>query len=67
MIVFDVSDIGAASRQLTDVGRVMESKAIALDGGHIAFGRDPDGNLIGLLGVNAGSVYSTSTLGAIQP
>lgn len=67
MIVLDVADVDAASRRLTEAGGVMVTRPAPLDGGRIAFGRDPDGNLIGLFNVNSNSPFSTSELGAIQP
>lgn len=48
MIVFDVSDIAEAKRRLVAAGGTIVTTAGALDGGQIIFGRDPDGNLLGL-------------------
>lgn len=48
MIVFDVSDIEAARAKLLDAGGTIVSEVEAMDGGEILFGRDPDGNLLGL-------------------
>lgn len=48
MIVFDVSDLDAAKEQFIDAGGTIISDSESLDGGQIMFGRDPDGNLIGL-------------------
>lgn len=48
MIVFDVSDPAAAQRRLERAGGSRVSRPSPMDGGEIAFGRDPDGNLIGL-------------------
>lgn len=47
MIVFDVSDPAAALQKLQDAGGLRVAAPSAMDGGQIAFGRDPDGNLIG--------------------
>ncbi len=60
MIVLDVSDLAAASAQLAAAGAVIEGKPVAMDGGHMAFGRDPDGNLIGLLASPPGSAFSSA-------
>lgn len=48
MIVFDVTDIDAAKAKLLDSGGTIVTEPSLLDGGQIIFGRDPDGNLIGL-------------------
>lgn len=48
MIVFDVSSIEAARAKFTEAGGVIVSDVEEMDGGQILFGRDPDGNLIGL-------------------
>lgn len=48
MIVFEVSDPAAALMKLQEAGGVRVSAPSSMDGGEIAFGRDPDGNLIGL-------------------
>ena len=47
MIVFDVSDPALALRRLQDAGGIHVAAPSPMDEGHIAFGRDPDGNLIG--------------------
>jgi catechol 2,3-dioxygenase-like lactoylglutathione lyase family enzyme len=47
MIVFDVSDPAVALQKLQDAGGLRVAAPSAMDGGQIAFGRDPDGNLIG--------------------
>jgi len=47
MIVFDVSDPAVALRRLQDAGGIQVAAPSPMDGGQIAFGRDPDGNLIG--------------------
>lgn len=48
MIVFDVTDMNAARELLVNAGGVVETEPVPMDGGQIMFGRDPDGNLIGL-------------------
>lgn len=48
MIVFDVSDMTAARKRLVDAGGTVVTESGPMDGGEIMFGRDPDGNLIGL-------------------
>ena len=58
MIVFDVSDIEAARQRVLDAGGTIVSEPGRLDGGTILFARDPDGNLIGLQTLPAGSVFS---------
>lgn len=58
MIVFDVSDIEAARQRFIDAGGEIVTEAGPLDGGEIIFGRDPDGNLIGLQTLPASSVFS---------
>ncbi len=60
MIVLDVSDVEAAAAKLVAGGGRIESKPAPMSGGRIAFGRDPDGNLIGLQSVAAQSVFSSS-------
>lgn len=60
MIVFDVTDVGAASARLVAAGGELAGKPVAMDGGQAAFGRDPDGNLIGLNRSPAGSVFSSA-------
>lgn len=47
MIVFDVSDPAVALQRLQDAGGLRVAAPSPMDGGQIAFGRDPDGNLIG--------------------
>lgn len=58
MIVFDVSNIEAAQKRLTESGGIIISSVSDLDGGEIVFGRDPDGNLIGLQTLPSDSVFS---------
>lgn len=48
MIVFDVTDMDAARELLIYAGGSVETEPVPMDGGQIMFGRDPDGNLIGL-------------------
>lgn len=60
MIVFDVSDIAEAKRRLLTAGGRIVTDMGPLDGGKIIFGRDPDGNLIGLQQLPASSVYSAA-------
>lgn len=60
MIVFDVSDIANARRRLLAAGGKIVTDVGALDGGKIIFGRDPDGNLIGLQQVPAASPVSAA-------
>lgn len=58
MIVFDVTDLEAARQRLIDAGGTMVEGSGSLDGATIIFGRDPDGNLIGLQSLPASSIYS---------
>lgn len=60
MIVFDVSDIADAKRRLVAAGGKIVTHAGPLDEGEIIFGRDPDGNLIGLQKLSASSVFSAA-------
>lgn len=60
MIVLDVSDVAAAEALLVAAGGKSEGKPVAMDGGRVAFGRDPDGNLIGLQSVSSASIFSSS-------
>lgn len=48
MIVFDVSDIELARQRFLDAGGTVETEVEVMDGGQIVFGRDPDGNIVGL-------------------
>lgn len=48
MIVFDVSDMDAARALLLRAGGTVVTEPGPMDGGQIMFGRDPDGNLLGL-------------------
>lgn len=47
MIVFHVSDPAVALQSLEAAGGLRVTAPSVMDGGQIAFGRDPDGNLIG--------------------
>lgn len=60
MVVLDVSDVEGASAQLVTAGGRLEGRPVAMDGGRMAFGRDPDGNLIGLMSPAFGSVFSSA-------
>lgn len=48
MMVLDVSDLDAARALLIEAGGTIVTERAPFDGGEIIFGRDPDGNLIGL-------------------
>jgi predicted enzyme related to lactoylglutathione lyase len=65
MIVLDVSNADMAAAKLVEAGGALIAKSAPMDGGRMAFGRDPDGNLIGLFEVEAGSPYSAVPLGAL--
>ena len=58
MIVFNVSDMDAARKRLEDAGGTVVTEPGPMDGGQIMFGRDPDGNLIGLQSVPDNRVFS---------
>ena len=58
MVVFDVTDLDAARQRLLDAGGTMLDGDGSLDGATIIFGRDPDGNLIGLQSLPQSSIYS---------
>ncbi len=60
MIVFDVSDIESARERLIQAGGSIVTDVGTLDGGEVIFGRDPDGNLIGLQKLPETSVYSAA-------
>ena len=63
MIVFDVSDPAVALNRLEDAGGLRVAAPSAMDGGQIAFGRDPDGTLIGFFRPGSdGSAFSTHGL-----
>ncbi|MEM1189363.1 MAG: VOC family protein [Pseudomonadota bacterium] len=48
MIVFDVSDMAEARELFLRAGGTIVTEPAPMDGGEIMFGRDPDGNLLGL-------------------
>lgn len=48
LIVFDVSDLDAARAKFLEAGGTIVGDVDQQDGGQILYGRDPDGNLIGL-------------------
>lgn len=58
MIVFNVEDLAAAQEKFVAAGGVIETEPEVMDGGEIVFGRDPDGNLIGLQTAPADAVIS---------
>ncbi|MEL6416074.1 MAG: VOC family protein [Pseudomonadota bacterium] len=58
MIVFDVDDLAAAQEKFITSGGTIETDPEQMDGGEIVFGRDPDGNLIGLQKAPADAVIS---------
>lgn len=63
MIVFDVSDPAVALKRLEEAGGLRVTAPSAMDGGQIAFGRDPDGNLVGFFRPGSGnSPFSTQGL-----
>lgn len=66
MIVLDVTSTEEAVARLLKAGGRLEVKPTPMDGGRIAFGRDPDGNLIGLFQVNDASPYSARRLGVLE-
>ncbi len=59
MIMFDVADIDGAKDRLVKAGGTIVSKVIEMDGGKVLFGRDPDGNLLGLQKVPADAMASS--------
>ena len=65
MIVLDVSSAELAAAKLVEAGGVLVAKAAPMDGGRMAFGRDPDGNLLGLFEVSEESPYSAVKLGML--
>ena len=58
MVVFEVTDLAAAKERLAAAGGTLLAGTTQLDGAEIAFGRDPDGNLLGLQALPEGSIYS---------
>ncbi|NVE94342.1 VOC family protein [Altererythrobacter lutimaris] len=59
MIVLDVSDLDAARALFEEAGGTIVVERAPLDGGEIIFGRDPDGNLIGLQAAPTDSFVSS--------
>ena len=59
MIVFDVTDLAAAREKLLAAGGAIVLDAQPMQGGHIFFARDLDGNLIGFQTLPARSPYSS--------
>jgi len=59
LIVFDVDDLDAAMSKFVDAGGTIATEPEAMDGGTIVFGRDPDGNLIGLQAAPADAIVSS--------
>lgn len=59
MIVFDVKDIEQARKLFLKAGGTIVNEVDTTFGGDIIFGRDPDGNLIGLQKVDAKNVISS--------
>lgn len=59
MIMFDVSDLQVARKRLIDAGGTVVSGLIEMDGGQTLFGRDPDGNLLGLQKVPPSALVSS--------
>ncbi len=58
MIVFDVRDLGSASAHFAASGGSLVGGPVDFLGEQTQFGRDPDGNLIGLQATSADSDYS---------
>lgn len=58
MIVFDVDDLSAAQEKFLSAGGTIETEPELMDGAEIIFGRDPDGNLIGLQQAPSDAVVS---------
>ncbi len=58
MVVFDVTDLDGARQRLLDAGGILLDDHGSLDGAPMIFGRDPDGNLIGLQALPQSSIYS---------
>lgn len=59
MIVLDVENLDAAIAKFLDAGGTIETDPETMDGGEIVFGRDPDGNIIGLQVAPADTVVSS--------
>ena len=63
MIVFDVTDPVVALQRLESAGGAQVAGPSPMDGGKIAFGRDPDGNLVGFFSPGSdASSFSTRGL-----
>lgn len=58
MVVFDVTDLAAARQRLLNAGGTLVEGSGFIDGAEISYGRDPDGNLIGLQSLPQSSIYS---------
>ena len=58
IIMFDVANLDAARQRLLDAGGTIVAKRDSFDGVTTIFGRDPDGNLLGLQKLPASSPYS---------
>lgn len=61
-VVFEVADIETDLRRIEAAGGTIASEIETEDGAAIAYARDPDGNLIGLLQLPAGSDRSVTRL-----
>lgn len=59
MIVLEVEDLAAARARFEQAGGEIVSEVESLLGGDVLFGRDPDGNLIGMQVAGAGNVISS--------
>ncbi len=59
MIVFDVDDLDAAVTLFETAGGTIETEVEDFFGEPIVFGRDPDGNIIGLQAANSEAVVSS--------
>ncbi|WP_209348206.1 VOC family protein [Pontixanthobacter sp. CEM42] len=58
IVMFDVADLDRARQRLLDAGGTIVDGAGSLDGAMTVFGRDPDGNLLGLQQLPESSIYS---------
>ena len=58
MIVFEVNDMAKAKEQFVSAGGTIVAEPETMDGAQIMFGRDLDGNLIGMQISKAGSIVS---------
>ena len=59
MIVLDVKDLDAAKAKFLEAGGTIETETENFNGAPTIFGRDPDGNIIGLQSAPASSVVSS--------